>query len=43
VSPYKLTWLLKIHMNRLEWLGKLYMAAIHGGMVVVRSVVILIV
>jgi len=29
VSPYKLMWLVKIHRNHLEWLGKLYMAAIH--------------
>jgi len=27
VSSYKLTWLLAMHRNRLEWLGKLYVAA----------------
>jgi len=29
VSPYKLIRLLKIHRNRLEWLGKIYVASIH--------------
>jgi len=34
VSPYKLNRILKLHLNRLEnrleWLGKLYVAAIHA-------------
>jgi len=30
VSPYKPRVLLKIHRNRLVWLGKLYVATIHA-------------